>query len=46
MTKNEGHRYWQVPKITASDKEGRRRRFPPLIQEINPGVRCTQKKKL
>lgn len=44
MTKNEGRRYWQVPQITASDKEGRRRRSPPLIQEINPGVRCTPKK--
>lgn len=28
MTKNEGRRYWQVPQITASDKEGRRRRSP------------------
>lgn len=44
MTKNEGRRYWQEIQITASDKERRRRRSPPLIQEINPGVRCTQKK--
>lgn len=43
MTKNEGRRYWQEIQITASDKERRRRRSPPLIQEINPGVRCTQK---
>lgn len=44
MTKNEGRRYWQEIQITASDKEGRRRRSPPFIQEINPGVRCTRKK--
>lgn len=43
MTKNEGRIYWQVPQITASDKEGSRRRSPPLIQEIKTGVRCTQK---
>lgn len=42
MTKNEGRRYWQEIQITASDKEGGRRRFSPFIQGINPDVRCTQ----
>lgn len=44
MTKNEGRRYWQVPQITASDKEGRRRRSP--FNSRNKSWRSLHSKKI
>lgn len=44
MTKNEGRRYWQVPQITASDKEGHRRRSP--FNSRNKSWRSLHSKKI